>query len=62
MKRYTVRHDGKVLGTFDTEGEALRFLLNAQSSSWDHAIRHEGYSVEQPDGSFIQPYSAARRA
>lgn len=57
MGRWIVRRDGQVLAAFDLEQEAFAYLHRVQSSSWDHAIKHEGYSLERPDGTFVEPYS-----
>lgn len=39
--------DGKLKGTFATENEALKWLHNNVSYSWDHAFKHEGWKMEK---------------
>ena len=53
-----IKRDGKTLAEVDDIYEAMRWLHRHQPSSYDHALKYEGYSVEYPDGTpALRPYS-----
>ena len=54
METYEVTRDGRTLATFRTETEAWRFLMDYQSSSIRHAVKHEGYDIIYPNGESLQ--------
>ncbi len=58
---YTLRRDGAVLGEYHDEGAALDALHARCPASWDHALRHEGYSITRPDGTQVEPYTRPAR-
>ena len=38
--------DGKVIGTFVDDSDAMAYVHRTHSYSFFHALRHEGYSVQ----------------
>lgn len=45
--RYEVLRDGEILDTFDTEADAMRYLLKVQPHSMMWACEHEGYAITE---------------
>ena len=54
METYTVTRDEQTLATFTTEAQAWGFLLNYQSASVGHAVKHEGYDIIYPNGTGLR--------
>lgn len=48
-----LRQDGKVVKSFTTVNGALKYLHDAHSYSWDHALRHEGFSITDRSGNHL---------
>jgi hypothetical protein len=45
MKRYTLWQDDKSVKDADSVNDLLEYLHNNVSYSWDHAFKHEGWSI-----------------
>ena len=59
LENVILKRDGKTLGYFKGVNEALKALQDMVPYSWDHAIKHEGYSIEDMVGnSLVKPYSS----
>ena len=44
-KAFELRKDGEAIYTGKTENECLEKLHDIFPGSWDHALKHEGYSI-----------------
>jgi hypothetical protein len=53
-----IKRDGKLLAEVDDRVQAIAWLHKHQPQSYDWALKHEGYMVENADGTpALEPYS-----
>lgn len=54
MARYTLLRDGQAVQTFDDFTALVDYIHQNHPYSFDHAMRHEGYSVQNDQGQAVE--------